>query len=587
MNTGRCCLSLCAAIVAVVSSALQAAPAVPPRPIDPGEVVRGDLGAALDDYLSRMEAFGFHGAMLIEVDGKVVLAKGYGIADRRLATPISTQTAFDIGSLSKQFIAAATLILESQGRLSTSDTIEQHLEAVPDDKRGVTIHQLLTHTAGLPYLPRTEDALAEQPVNAPGERWGYSNVGYTLLGRVIDAAAGEPFEEFIAREIFQKLGMDRTWFRSYIPASTTGLARAYTDDTDQGTPSDMRLPASLRGAGDVISTLGDLLRWEHALRAHTILDESSTKRFFAEHARNDADTMGYAYGWMVFRTPRDTRIVAHAGNYGGFNCDYRRYIDEDMTIVCLSNQFVGGRSMRDAVMNNASLIALGRDINWPPKPQRPEASRDTSGFGGRYEIEGGGVIEVDQIDGRLHLRGDSQAPMTAVFLPDANEAERAFAAFAGRESERIVRALMAADDAPLGEHISPSLMHSARRTIAERFAAMIAEHGPFIEAKTLGAALSSETDARVIVRATFERGERLIQFTWAGRRIVHTATADRTPTREFLPTEDGAFAAFDIFTNRGAVLRFEQDESGEETLKITAGESEHTARRLKLQSDAR
>ncbi|MCC5785161.1 MAG: beta-lactamase family protein [Phycisphaerales bacterium] len=584
MNPNHHCLSLCSLILALISSAF-AAQTTDSHPTDPGKIVQDDLGIKLDDYLSRMEAFGFHGAMLIEVDGEVVLAKGYGIADRRLNTPITTQTVFDIGSLSKQFLATAALLLESQGRLSVSDAIEVHLENVPDDKRGITIHQLLTHTAGLPYLPRTDNPLAEQLTSAPGERYAYSNVGYTLLGRVLDAAADEPFEDFISREIFRKVGMNQTWFRKDLPSTQPHMARAYTDDTDHGTPAEMRLPASLRGAGDIISTLGDLLLWEHALQNRIILDDSSTERFFTEHARNDADTMGYTYGWMVFRTARDTRILAHAGNYGGFNCDYRRYVDEGMTIVCLSNQFINGRSMRDAVMNNVSLIAIGGDAKWPPKPSTTSGRTNELEPGGRFRIDADAAIVVEMIGDRLHLQADSQAAMTAVFLPDANEAEREFAAFASRESERVLSGLMAGDTEPFTEHVSPSLQHSAGRSIAERCAAMIESHGPFTGAHALGTTPVSDANGRAFLRATFERGERLIQITWSGRRIVHFAEADRLPTREFLPIENGAFAAYDIFTNRSAILHFETPDNDESTLRITAGKSEHLARALHQQPD--
>ena len=553
---------------------------------DPGVTIHGDLGRSLDDYLSRMEAFGFHGAMLVEIDGTVVLAKGYGTADRGRDLPITTRTVFDIGSLGKQFIAAGALLLESWGMLSVNDPIEEHLHDVPEDKRGITIHQLLTHTAGLPYLPRSSDALAEPLASVPGERWAYSNVGYTVLGRVIDAVAGEPFEDFLTREIFREAGMNGTWFRKDLPATQPHQARAYTGETDQGTPAEMRLPANLRGAGDVISTLGDLLRWEHALRTHAILDASSTQRFFTEHVRNDAGTMGYAYGWMVFQTPRDTRIVSHAGNYGGFNCDYRRYVDEGMTIVCLSNHFINGRSMRDAVMNNVSLIALGHEAKWPPKPILPSLAGENAGLSGRFEVDGGGVFEVERIDGRLHLRADAQRAMMAVFLPDATEAEHEFAAFASRESERVVRALFAGDTEPFGEHVSPSLPHSAGRSIAARCAALIDELGPVAGGESLGAMLATESNGRVVVRVRFDQGVRLIQLTWSGGRIVHFSEADQLPAREFLPIGNGAFAAYDIFTHRGATVRIEPAADDEEAvLRIGAGENESLARRVHRQTN--
>ena len=114
-------------------------------------VIEGELGEQLDDWMWRMEQFGVHGAILVVKDGKIVLKRGYGIADVDSNTPITHETLFDVGSLAKQFTAAAILKLEMQGKLSAQDLIEDYLERVPDDKKPITIHHLLTHTSGLPY----------------------------------------------------------------------------------------------------------------------------------------------------------------------------------------------------------------------------------------------------------------------------------------------------------------------------------------------------------------------------------------------------------------------------------------------------
>ena len=124
--------------------------AAPMAAADDGVVIGEGLGQRLDDYLSRLEAFGFHGAVLVEVKGQILLAKGYGVADHVSKAPITTDTIFDIGSLGKQFVAAGAMLLESRGRLRVTDTVAMHMPDAPADKRDLTLHQLMTHTAGLP-----------------------------------------------------------------------------------------------------------------------------------------------------------------------------------------------------------------------------------------------------------------------------------------------------------------------------------------------------------------------------------------------------------------------------------------------------
>ncbi|TVQ33073.1 MAG: class A beta-lactamase-related serine hydrolase [Phycisphaeraceae bacterium] len=550
--------------------------------VDTGVIVQGDLGRAMDDYLTRIEAFGFHGAILVEKDGEVALAKGYGVADRAAGRPITTSTSFDIGSLGKQFIAAGVLLLESRGELRVSDGVEMHIADAPADKHGVTIHQLLTHTAGLPYLPSGDNPLAEPVAGERGGAWSYSNVGYSLLGRIIDAAAGEPHEDFITREIFKPLGMQDTRFRRDIAGPDAAMARAYTDDTDQGTPAEMPFPARFRGAGGVVTTIGDLLRWEHSLRTHAMLDEDATARLFTEHARNASDTVGYAYGWMIYRTNRGTRLVAHAGNYGGFNSDYRRYIDEGLTVICLSNHFVNGRSMRDAALNDLSRIANGVEVAMPPAVMdvTEGAAARIESLAGAYALDGGGTVRVRPASGGVALSADTREGMLAIFLPDASEAELAFAEMAARESARVVSGFMKRDTAPFREHISASLpFEGASASFLARSAAMIEAHGAFRSCEPVGTAPVADGAGRALVRAEFENGERLILLTWNGGRILHFAEVDAPPERTLLATGADSFTAYDIFTNRRADARFDMRADGAVELSIGVGDTALTARR--------
>ena len=150
------------------------------------EVINGDAGSRLDIHMSALEDAGFSGTVLVMKDGEIVLHKGYGMADRRREIPCRPDTIFDIGSITKQFTAAAILKLEMAGKLSTNDTLGQHFPDIPSDKADITLHQLLTHTSGLDhyygedtnYAPRdlALEVFFKMPLlSVPGDEYRYSN----------------------------------------------------------------------------------------------------------------------------------------------------------------------------------------------------------------------------------------------------------------------------------------------------------------------------------------------------------------------------------------------------------------------------
>jgi CubicO group peptidase (beta-lactamase class C family) len=212
----------------VVSSRLTAGAAAPLHKA--ASPPRTTLSSSLNEYFRRMEAHGFSGAVLVSDHGKVVLAEGYGLADRPSGTPVKADTIFQIASLDKQFIAAAILRLEMEGRLHVSDTLAQYLPAIlgrhgaqldphAPDFGGITLHQLLSHTSGLTSLyPEQngswknylEKLLREPLVAPPGTRVDYSNSGYDLLAQIVETVSGMPLGRFLENRFFTPLGMHDT-----------------------------------------------------------------------------------------------------------------------------------------------------------------------------------------------------------------------------------------------------------------------------------------------------------------------------------------------------------------------------------------
>jgi CubicO group peptidase (beta-lactamase class C family) len=186
-----------------------------------GTVTAGALGAEIDRWLKAAD---FHGNHLLASNGVVLFRKGYGNSDREKGVPYDVATVFSIGSITKQFTAAAILKLEMQGKLHVEDTLVKHLSGVPEDKRGITLHQLLTHTSGLEsdfaddfdsvgrdeYVGRI---LASKLRSKPGETYFYANSGHSLLGAIIETVSGKPYEHFLRENLFLPAGMKETGYR--------------------------------------------------------------------------------------------------------------------------------------------------------------------------------------------------------------------------------------------------------------------------------------------------------------------------------------------------------------------------------------
>jgi CubicO group peptidase (beta-lactamase class C family) len=321
--------------------------------------VRGELARRLDGRMKELEAGGFSGVLLVAKDGGVILAKGYGMADREKKIPVTADTVMCIGSVTKQFTGAAILKLETQGKLRVSDPITRYFKGVPDDKTGITLHHLLTHSAGFEaelgddYQKIGRDdfirlALTSKLRSKPGERYRYSNVGYSLLGAVIEIVTGQSYERYVHDQLFVPAGMMKTGYL-LPPWAPNELAHGYLrDGKDWGTMRDKPWASDgpywhLRANGGILSTAGDMYRWHLSLLAETVLPTSAKDKYFKPHVpEGPVGGSHYGYGWVIDRTPRGTRVITHNGGNGVFAADCYRFIDDDVFLFIASS--VAGKS---------------------------------------------------------------------------------------------------------------------------------------------------------------------------------------------------------------------------------------------------
>ncbi|HKY05007.1 MAG TPA: serine hydrolase domain-containing protein [Blastocatellia bacterium] len=212
-------------------------------------------------YLSRLEGFGFSGALLVAKEGKILLESAHGLADRQKKIAVRADTIFDIGSITKQFTAAAILLLESDGKLRVSDPVARYLQGVPEDKKAVTIHHLLTHTSGLAMgfggdykkVSREEIvrlAMTSKLQSPPGQTHSYSNAGYSLLAVIVEIVSGKSYESFLGERIFRPANMTSSGY-FFSGQSAQRLARGYREGEDWGVGAERARATVGEGAGRI------------------------------------------------------------------------------------------------------------------------------------------------------------------------------------------------------------------------------------------------------------------------------------------------------------------------------------------------
>jgi CubicO group peptidase (beta-lactamase class C family) len=319
------------------------APSTEPGPRDP----------SVEEFLDDTLPDGTSGTVVAARGDEIAHCRGFGLADRAAKVAAGCDTAYDIMSMTKQFTAAAILKLEMMGKLRVTDPMSKFVGPVPDDKRAITLHHLLTHTAGLTdqlggdyeALSREEmlDAALESELrSAPGTEYYYSNLGYSILAAIVEKASGTSYERFLASHLFEPAGMRHTGY--VLPEWRPEQVAVEYDENGEpkGRPSDHPWAEdgpywNLRGNGGMLSTAHDMFRWHVALRGEEILSKSAKDKMFKPHVpEEEGGDSYYGYGWVVSPTD-EGRIVWHDGGNGWSLGIMARFPDQDTMVFWVSN----------------------------------------------------------------------------------------------------------------------------------------------------------------------------------------------------------------------------------------------------------
>ena len=309
----------------------------------------------IDTYLTDGVSNGFSGSILIAKQGELMLHKGYGMANKEKSILYEATTVSTIGSVTKQFTATAILKLVEFDKIKVEDPLSNFFSKLPDDKKEITIHQLLTHTSGLiddigdgdfddiPTSRFFKTLFDTELLHKPGTKHRYSNAGYSILARIIEIVSEQEYETFLNENLFQPAGMTKTGY--FIPKwDDDSVASGYAKSmTLVGQLVEMynrsgKITWSLKGNGGIHSTTEDMFKWYKALKSNKILSNALFEKLTTPYVKETEDgSSHYAYGWAIYTSDRNTKIISHNGGNSIFFHDYIWLPEEDVVIILFTN----------------------------------------------------------------------------------------------------------------------------------------------------------------------------------------------------------------------------------------------------------
>jgi D-alanyl-D-alanine carboxypeptidase len=403
-----------------------AAPAVP----------AADLATALEAEVApvfRGDLPG--GAVIVRKGDAVLLRKGYGLADVEHKLPVQPEMVFRLGSITKQFTAAAIMLLVESGKLGLTDDVRKWVPQYPDHGKIITIEHLLTHTSGVPsytdqpgFGQRAREDLSHEQLLAtfkdlpldfpPGSKWQYSNSGYYLLGLVIEKVSRQRYADFVATRIFKPLGMAQSGYGARDPWA--GAAHGYDRQGAAVRPAEaisMRPPFA---AGGLVSTIDDLALWDRAIATGKLLTKAGWTRVFTPMKLSNGTSTRYGFGWTL-GSYEGHATAAHGGGIPGFATTILRLPQDQVLVAILCNSQPPAADLAVLALHLAG-IAIGKPIVDPPVVQVEATTLDR--YAGVYVLPDqrtaqvrrqGGALEIEVTKGpRIEAKPLSQ---TAFFVP--------------------------------------------------------------------------------------------------------------------------------------------------------------------------
>ena len=307
-----------------------------------GDPPQGQVDALVQEHMQQHRVPGL--SLAVMRDGAAIRTAAYGIADLATGAKCEPNTVYNIGSISKQFIATAIMMLAQDRKLVIDDPVSQFLGDAPEAWREITLRHLLSHTAGLVRNPPAYERSAQTTpsehirksyatalLSKPGDSYSYSNLGYFVLGEVVEKASGQSWSQFLQTRVFGPAGLDQTG-----PGELASLGKAVGHVVRRGQLVPSEGYAVPRPSGGIQSTVGDLVKWDKALRGDQFLSAASRKAMWTPARLNSGRLIPYGFGWRIAIAARP-RMISHSGHVPGFGAILIRQTEAGLGLAMLAN----------------------------------------------------------------------------------------------------------------------------------------------------------------------------------------------------------------------------------------------------------
>lgn len=507
---------------------------------------QNEYAEQIDNFFKKAQTNNFSGNVLVVHEGKIILKEGYGWKDRETEMPEDGNSVFDVGSITKQFTGAAILKLEMQGKLKTSDLLSKYFPEIPADKKNITLHHLLTHSAGFPGAIgddfeqiSSEDfmklAFNEELLFTPGEMYEYSNVGFSILGILVEKLSGKTYEQFLHDEIFVPAGMLHTGYiiPQYDPNT---LSVGYSSDGERwGTMTERFNGVSpgwhLKANGGILSTLDDMYNWTLALEGEKILNNAAKEKYFTPHIKEypDGDTY-YGYGWVIMDSP-EGKMIWHNGGNGISLSTFMGFNQQTKTCVIV-NVNIGGKVSDDYALKIYDIL---RGINEVPDPELIKKSNGIYALDEASKI----TVEFDEFD-RLIVLYSTPAAFN-VLISDGTEKKEIVEKYNSKTQEMLsglfsenYQLIADAWDMPAEEFANGP---------GEMWKQTTKENGGFINTEILGTAFRPQMNIYITVaRINFKEDVVYMMYVW-NDQTLRDARELETPDKMFEWENNNIFSA--------------------------------------------
>jgi CubicO group peptidase (beta-lactamase class C family) len=509
----------------------------------------------IDDILTRFTAFGFSGTVLVADKGKVLLYKGYGLADRQRQIPNTTATLFPFASIGKGFTAAAIYKLEAEGKLNTADPINKYLPNVPGYAARITLLHLLTHSSGISHeadnvpggatpFEYVANVLRLPLQSEPGARYSYSNAGFGLLDIIVEQVTGVTFESYLRDSLLRPAGLFHTGWR---PEFNSRLfARGYQDQY-RDTRSEITFPGRFPGNGGLVGTPAELYKWSEMLYTNRVLPLIARRKLFTPAFDE------YVNGWWTTRTKQGVEVQMSDGDFLGYSTLLARFPSRRLTIVMAINNDAGWRRLIYGALRD---ILLGEKYEPPPTVRKIDEAQ-LNHLSGRYELSSGATLEVRAANDSLLVAATGQEAVSALAGVDA--AVNSQLIDRNKVTTEFVDNLKKGDfdwAKSITEFQTPEPFQRLRNF----WSTMIAAKG---QLKSLSVVSSPSRGGlmQTFIRFDLERGTEYWLLLWSEGKMRGWSIDVSAPTPTvFRATSPNEFASLDVPTGKITRIRFQENE---------------------------